>query len=432
MVQMKGILLIFLLIVVNGFAQNKSTNPNKPNIILIMADDLGYEALGAYGNEGYSTPHLDRLAKEGMRFDQCYSTPLCTPSRVQIMTGKYNFRNYIGFGLLDPNEETFAHHLSRAGYKNLVAGKWQLLGNKHQQALAGGKIGTLPEQAGFHDYCLWQVDALGSRYKDPTLSIKDDGGVAKKYQGYGPDIFVDYIDGFIEENKQSPFFIYYPMALTHDPFVPTPDDVEYNTLNKGNDPKYFKSMVAYMDKLVGRIVEKLDIEGVRENTLILFIGDNGTDKKVTSIQNGKQVKGKKGDTTDAGTHVPFIANWKGTIAKGTINNNLIDFTDFLPTLLQTANISMEHIETDGIGFYPQLIGKTSATRDWVFCHYAPNWGTFKNKRYVHDKKWKLYENGEFYNILKDKQEKHSLNIKNQSLAVQERAKEFKAILKEYQ
>ncbi|MCF7569615.1 sulfatase-like hydrolase/transferase [Sabulilitoribacter arenilitoris] len=166
--------------------------------------------------------------------------------------------------------------------------------------------------------------------------------------------------------------------------------------------------------------------------MILFVGDNGTSNKVVSIQNSVQVRGDKGQTTDAGTHVPFIANWKGTIHHGEVNSNLIDFTDFLPTLLQVANISIDRVETDGVGFYSQLIGKISKPRDWVFCHYAPNWGKFKNRRYVHDKKWKLYENGEFYDISKDKAEQYSLNIEDQSLAVQERVKEFKAILKEYQ
>ena len=124
----------------------------KPNVILIMADDLGYETLGAYGGTSYLTPNLDRLAEQGMRFDHCFATPLCTPSRVQIMTGKYNNRNYIGFGLLDPSEKTFGHYMQEAGYKTYIAGKWQLLGNQHQQKLAGNKIGTTPEKAGFDDY----------------------------------------------------------------------------------------------------------------------------------------------------------------------------------------------------------------------------------------------------------------------------------------
>ncbi|MEX0359720.1 MAG: sulfatase-like hydrolase/transferase, partial [Allomuricauda sp.] len=310
---MKKLLCICLIVLVWS-CKSKSSNKNNnqsPNIILIMADDLGYETLGVYGINSYKTPNLDRLAAEGMRFDHCYSTPLCTPSRVQLMTGKYNFRNYIGFGLLDPKEKTFGHYMQEAGYKTLVAGKWQLLGNEHQQTLAGNKVGSLPENAGFDDFCLWQVDQRGSRYKDPLLTIKGEG--AKEFKGeFGPDVFVDYINAFMSKNKDNPFFVYYPMVLTHDPFVPTPDNQEFggfDSQSKINDPKYFDEMVGYMDKLVGRIVNATESLGIRENTLILFIGDNGTDRDVTSLINSEPLKGEKGYTTDAGTHVPFIANW---------------------------------------------------------------------------------------------------------------------------
>jgi arylsulfatase A-like enzyme len=355
----------------------------KPNIILIMADDLGYEALGAYGGTSYQTPNLDQLAVEGMRFDHCYSTPLCTPSRVQIMTGKYNNRNYIGFGLLDPKEKTFGHFMQEAGYSTYVAGKWQLLGNSHQRKLAGNKIGTTPEKAGFDDYCLWQIDQQGSRYKDPTLSTKNQG--TQTYPGkYGPDIFLDKITAFIEKNGDSPFFIYYPMALTHDPFVSTPINKgfkDFDSKSKINDPAYFGEMVSYMDMILGRIVKKTDELGIRENTLILFVGDNGTDHDVSSMVNGDLLKGNKGYTTDAGTHVPLIANWKGKIAPNSVNDNLIDFTDFLPTLLDlTVTKKNKAMSLDGLSFYPQLFGDNSISRDWIFCHYDPNWGNFKARR----------------------------------------------------
>ena len=159
--------LILFCMVIQAMAQEKDFR--SPNIILIMADDLGYETLGINGSDDYQTPNLDKLAKEGMNFTQTYSMPLCTPSRVQIMTGKYNFRNYIGFGLLKPEEPTFAHYLKQSGYNTFVAGKWQLYGNAGQHELAGGQIGTLPESAGFDEYFLWQVQALGSRYKDPMI-----------------------------------------------------------------------------------------------------------------------------------------------------------------------------------------------------------------------------------------------------------------------
>ncbi|MFT7033823.1 MAG: arylsulfatase A [Cyclobacteriaceae bacterium] len=401
----------------------KNNEPNKPNIILIMADDLGMETISTYGGESYQTPNLDRLAAEGMKFQNCYSTPLCTPSRVQVMTGKYNFRNYIGFGLLDPNERTFGHALQDAGYKTCITGKWQLLGNKKQTDLAGGKEGTVPVKAGFDTYRLWQIDELGSRFKDPRLETFEDG-VETYDSEYGPDKFVEFIESFMTQNKDSSFFVYYPMVLVHDPFVPTPDSPEFKDHDskiRMNDTTYFKNMMAYMDKQVGRIVKKVDGLGIRDNTVILFIGDNGTDRDVTSKWKGQSIKGEKGNTLEAGTHVPFIANWKGKIQPNQVNENLIDFTDFFPSLMDIAKVDTSQNQfTDGISFYPQLLGEESKTRDWVFCSYAPNWGKFTPKTYVQNTEWKLYKTGEFYNFKNDLYEKNPIvdaNLTGEQLAL---------------
>lgn len=409
-------------------------HPRKPNVILIMADDLGYETLGVNGSDSYLTPNLDALAHGGMRFDHCYSTPLCTPSRVQIMTGKYNFRNYISFGLLDSQEKTFAHYMKEAGYKTLVVGKWQLWGNAYQQELAGGRTGTTPEQAGFHDYCLWQIDERGSRYKDPHLSSNQKG--TQTFPGaYGPDVFVEYIESFMEAYQNEPMFIYYPMVLTHDPFVPTPKNPgfkDFDNASNTNDTLYFGEMVSYMDDLIGKIVRKTDELKIRENTLLLFTGDNGTDTDVTSIINGKALRGDKGSTTNAGTHVPLIANWKGKIKPGSVNKNLIDFTDFLPTLLETAAGKLsDSVQTDGHSFYPQLLGEATKVRNWIFCDYAPNWGRFQARSYVQDKKWKLYENGEFYNLEEDPMEKNPLDRARQPDSLTPIVQQFKKVLETY-
>ncbi|HEY0770815.1 MAG TPA: sulfatase-like hydrolase/transferase, partial [Sphingobacteriaceae bacterium] len=244
----------------------------KPNIILIMGDDLGMETIGAYGNDDKLTPHLDKLAADGMLFQNCYSTPLCTPSRVQLMTGKYNHRNYTGFGILDPKEKTFGHYLQQLGYETCIAGKWQLLGNEKQVALAKGATGSYPQQAGFDKFAVWQVDKLGSRYKDPTIYTDERKSVVMKGE-YGDKFFTDYIEKFIAGNRKKPFFIYYPMALTHDPFEPTPFSADFGKERKEKieDPVYFKDMVRYMDHLVNRITKKLDESGIREETVIMFI-----------------------------------------------------------------------------------------------------------------------------------------------------------------
>ncbi len=403
----------------------------KPNIILIMADDLGQETIGVYGGQSYQTPQLDKLAQQGMQFTQCYATPLCTPSRVQLMTGKYNFRNYIGFGLLDPQERTFGHAMQAAGYKTCVVGKWQLYGNKKQQELAGNRTGTLPKDAGFDTYRLWQVQDRGTRFKSPTLETFRDG-LQTFDNGYGPDKFVEFAEEFMTKHKEDPFFIYYPMVLVHDPFVPTPDSPDFEKFDPKvwlNDTTYFKDMMAYMDKQVGRLVRKTDELGIRENTLILFIGDNGTDRDVTSKWNNQMINGRKGYTVKDGTHVPFIANWKGTISPGQQNANLIDFTDFFPSLLDAAGVGeSERTFTDGVSFYPQLKGETTSTRDWVFCDYNPRWGNFKPRRYVQNANWKLYASGDFYHVGQDPGELNPIPDDQLSASQMQLKKQFEGVL----
>jgi len=385
-------------------AAQKSSGRNvadKPNIILIMADDLGYECLGCYGSTSYKTPVLDELAGGGMRFEHCYSQPLCTPSRVQIMTGKYNFRNYTVFGSLDPKETTFGHILQKSGYATCVAGKWQLY---------GGGNGTYPDQAGFDEYCLWLVKDGGSRYADPT--VLENGRLHKNIKGkYGPDIFCDFINNFIERHKSRPFFVYYPMALTHGPFEPTPDTKEWQEGKHKANKKFFADMVSYMDKIVGRIVQKLDELGLRENTLILFTSDNGTMRGIASKIGSVFVEGGKGYTTDAGTHAPLVANWKGTIPAGKVCGDLVDFSDMLPTLAEAAGAKLESdIVIDGRSFLPQLRGEKGNPRDWIFCYYQPNMkgGRWVLKIFARGKKYKLYHTGELFDVQADPLEENPI------------------------
>jgi len=406
----------------------------KPNIILIMADDLGYEALAAYGNDFNKTPHLDAMIAKGMKFENSHSMPLCTPSRVQLMTGKYNFRNYLGFGILDPQATTFGHLLKAQGYATCIVGKWQLFGNAKQRELAGGQGGSLPFEAGFDHYRLWQVTEVGSRYKDPLLDTRETG--IEMYKGkYGPDLFVDYLESFMEKNTANPFFAYFPMVLTHDPFEPIPNSTAfqaYDPKTRLNDPVLFPDMVAYMDHLIGRIIKKVTDLGIADNTLILFIGDNGTDRDVTSTVNGKLLQGNKGYTNDLGTHVPMIAYWPGKIKAGSINQNLIDFTDFVPTLLEVSGAETKNnkVFTDGISFYPQLMGDENPKnkREWIFCHYAPNWGKFPPKTFIHNTDLKLYKNGEIYRLKEDLYEKHPVEKSDLDKKSQKVIRSFEKVL----
>ncbi|QDU74139.1 Gluconolactonase precursor [Bremerella volcania] len=394
----------------------------RPNIILIMADDLGVEGLGCYGGTSYATPHLDRLAGQGQQFMHAYAQPLCTNTRVQLMTGKYNNRNWKYFGILDPSEKTIGHFMQQAGYQTCMAGKWQLQSYDppdYPGAEMRRDTGMKVADAGFDAYNMYHsghTELKGSRYANPTLNIN--GTLHQNIDGkYGPDLWVDFINDYVRKasQKDQPFFVYYPMALPHWPMVPTPDSKEWSDPNRRleEDTRYFADMVAYTDKCVGRIVANVDALGLKEKTLILFYSDNGTNVKITSQTKEGPVVGGKGLTTDAGTHVPLIARWPGYITPGK-NANLVDSTDFLPTLLEAAQRKqLTPADIDGMSFYPQLLGKKANVRPWVFCHYDPRPGwdkdQFSHIRFARDQQFKLYDDGKLFDVSADPLEQSPLD-----------------------
>ena len=389
-------------------AEPAPTADPRPNIILFLADDLGYETLGVNGSASYRTPALDALAASGVRFTNTHSQPLCTPSRVQIMTGRYNHRNYTNFNILPEGEITFAHLLKAAGYATVIVGKWQLWGHERTYPEARGK-GQMPGQAGFDRHLLWQVRKTfldGERFADPF--VETDGAPAASVPGaYGPDVSTDFMLDFIEAHVAAepgrPFLAYFPMALTHGPFVPTPDSAGWDGDRYAEDPAYFADMVAYMDKLVGRTVAKLEELGLRDNTLILFTGDNGTSTAITStMTDGTVVRGGKGQPTNAGTHVPFIASWPAHVPGGRVSNTLIDFSDFLPSLVEAAGATLPTDRIiDGRSFLPVLRREVESIRDWIFCAYTPRWVNLPDARFVRDHRYKLYDDGRFYDLADD-------------------------------
>ena len=421
-------ILIAAAAVVSHFARTAEAHAEsdkRPNIVLIMADDLGVEGLGSYGGTSYKTPALDRLAREGVRFTHGYAQPLCANTRLQLMTGLYNHRNWIAFGILDPSAKTFGHWMQEAGYKTCIADKWQLQSYDppdYPGAAARRGLGMKVEDAGFDEYCLWHTghtELKGSRYADPV--ILENGKFRDYLKGrYGPDVWVEYINGFMERNSEEPFFVYYPMALPHWPMVPTPDSPEWNDPSKRNveEVRYFKDMAEYTDKCVGRVVDKIDELGIAENTLVIFFADNGTHLKVTSQTKSGPVAGGKGETTDAGTHVPLICRQPGTIKPG-VNDNLVDSTDFLATILDAADHPLpSDTFTDGLSFYPQLLGQDVATRGWVFCHFDPRPGWDKDRfrllRFARDKRYKLYDDGRMYDVPNDQLEQHPILANNET------------------
>ncbi len=394
----------------------------KPNIIAIMADDMGFECMSSNGRTSYQTPHLDRLAKGGIRFTHAHSQPICTPSRVQLMTGIYNNRNYLKFGFLDPASTTFAQLMKKAGYATCVAGKWQL---------EGGLQG--PTNFGFDEYCLWQLTRRPSRYANPGLEVN---GKLKDYRKgeYGPDLVSDFICEFIERKKDAPFFVYYPMILPHWPFEPTPDSPDYDKTAKGGkgqaQPKYFKDMVSYTDKIVGKIDTKLDSLGLREDTLLLFIGDNGTATSVTSQLNGKPYRGGKGSPRDNGTHVPMVASWPGTVPKGHVSSTLVDLSDWLPTICELGGAKVpKQLGLRGVSFAPLLKGNTEFKgRDHIYCWYERNGKREKASQHTRNRRYKLYADEKFYDVTRDPDEKNPLPINTLSEEVLAHYKKLKASL----
>jgi arylsulfatase A-like enzyme len=368
------------------------TSAPRPNIVLIMADDLGEEILGAYGGESFDTPNIDALAESGTRFTHAFSTPVCSPSRTTILTGRYTFRYPHEWGHLPADEVTFGNVMRDAGYATAAAGKWQmgLLKNKPLQ----------PRKEGFNRYSFWAWHE-GPRYYDPLIwqnaTLLDDTIDHR----YGPDVYADFLLQHIKRNRgeHQRFFAYYPMNVPH---LAKTDGPYEEPPGPDGDYQTYEELVTQMDRFVGRVVHALERYGLREETLILFTGDNGTPTNVTAKVSGDSVRGGKGKLTNAGTHVPLIASWPGHVPSGEVSDALIDFTDFLPTFADLAGVPVPQDRTiDGVSFVPQLLGRDTPHRSWVYTEW-------KGDRWARTRAWKLYGNGELHHVAEDPQEQRPI------------------------
>lgn len=404
-------------------ACNKNRTVSKPNVILIMADDMGYECLSCYGSLSYNTPVLDSLASQGILFSQCHSQPLSTPSRVKLMTGLYNYRNYDYFGHIDDDQYTFGSVMKNAGYSTCIAGKWQLNGLSYKDTIHNWNDRSRAARFGFDEYCLWQYTKTreeGERYSNPL--IDQNGRILETDEDdYGPDVFSDFILDFIERKKDRPFFVYYPMVLVHDPFVATPDSREWVNRDQRyrKDTAFFGDMVSYCDRIVGKITRRLKELDIDDNTILIFTGDNGTNRSIISRTVSGLIKGGKGNTIDAGTHVPLIICWPDVIKKGSVYKGMIEFSDFFPTLAEVAG---EKVTCDGLSFYRLLTGGDYEPRKSLSVHYDPRWGQEVNRyrnQFVRTIEYKLYIDGRFYDISKDLPEEKALNTDSLSLKERE-------------
>ena len=380
-------LLIVLIQATYLVTKKKSSSPRgtpkaeiqqKPNIILILSDDVGIGDIGCYGGP-YKTPNIDQLAKTGTRFEYSYATPLCGPSRCEVLTGRYPFRtglnsNHSERFLTSYSEVMLPTIMKKAGYLTACVGKW-------------GQIPYGPGEWGFDEYLSFRGSGV---YTSAQLSDYQQNWEWKKLQEgeYLPDIMARFITNFIEKHQKKPFFLYYPMIHIHGPIIATPDSRKDAT--KG---QLYADNIEYMDKLVGNLVADLDRLKMRDNTLIVFSGDNGTAHMGAPAHvNGSQINGMKAQLLEGGSRVPLVVNWPGTTPAGKVNHDLTDFSDFYSTFAKLAGAKLpEGVVIDSHDFSDQIKGGKGIPRDW--CYVELNGGS-----YARDARYKLTNKGELYDL----------------------------------
>lgn len=385
-------------------AQAGAADTSKPNILLIVADDLGREWLGSYGSDEGVTPNLDRLAAEGRRWETAWTTPLCTPTRLELLTGRYPFRTgwtvhhdtpRWGGQNFDPEREIcFARPLRDAGYATAIAGKWQINDLRSDPKIL--------ERHGWSRHAMWPGAESKSprkteRYWDPLLQI--DGERPERPEGFGPDIFTGYLEEFIRRGAGKPWLAYYPMVLTHEPLTTTP----LNPAEGQSREELFRGMVRYMDHEIGRLLHVLDETGQREKTLVIFTTDNGSPSRAAARWKGRQVKGQKGKLSEWGTHAPLITRWPGRGGAGAVVSQPMDFSDFFPTFVELAGVKLPRgVKLDGYSLAGLLRGESEKSgRAWVFSQYG-------ERRSVGDGRYRLYSDGAFFDVQEDPMEERDL------------------------
>lgn len=371
-----------LLVVVISLASSEA-QVLKPNIILIMSDDVSPDLYGCYGNTQVHTPHLDRMAREGVKFETCWATAMCAPTRAMILTGRYGYRtgffhNSLQIPQADGSNELLKYHhcfgklLKQAGYATAIAGKWHCSASRPEG-----------QDGGFDEYCLWEgvreISKLAgrpqftgawederttSRYWHPGI-IQNHKLRETKPTDFGPDIFTDFLCDFMERKKDRPFLAYFPMASPHGTRAGITTTPRRGTVGemgkaatKAEGEARFRALNEYIDVLVGRLWNKVEQLGLQDRTVLFYTSDNGT--AVTA----------KTRAVERGCRVPFIAYGASIKQRGS-TLALTDLTDILPTLVDFAGASLPSgYEIDGKSLKPFLTGQTDTHREWIFSNIA--------------------------------------------------------------
>jgi arylsulfatase A-like enzyme len=409
----------------------------RPNVVLVLLDNCGQEWLGCYGSDEGRTPHLDALARSGVRFEHCYAPPVCGPSRIELLTGRYLLRSgftlhhdaalYGGGGLDPAREVVLARPFRAAGYATGIAGKWQI-NNLYDEP------GILREH-GFDEHLVWpgsvdrdqmtdddrrvfrraieaadvpttlaMIQKVESRYWDPVVLRN---GRREVLRGrFGPDVFQEFALDFLARHRDRPFLLYYPMVLTHgqtftQPVVPTPLDPGRRTDRPHHE--MYGEMVEYADRLIGQLVTRLEELGLRERTLVVVSTDNGTESSLVARRGGRDARGGLYTLTEAGGDVALVVNAPGRVPGGR-TVPLADFSDVFPTVCDLAGVTLPAgLVLDGRSQARVLQGLPGAEppRDWIFNQYH-------TRRAVRDRRYKLYSTGELYDVQADRNEEHDL------------------------
>ena len=396
----------------------------KPNIVLLMADDLGYGALGCYGCKEVKTPNIDALATGGVRLTDFHSNgPMCTPTRASLMTGRYqqrcawvddeelspkmrvqreeNLKQRWAWGI-SPQELTLPQLLQQSGYRTAIFGKWHLgYDSKFHPMNYGfdefrGYIGGAVD---YHTHVATHGTEALDWWRDKTIENED---------GYTTDLLTKYATHFIERNKSHPFFLYLSHEAVHDP-------LQGRDPSKRKSPKVtYKEMIEILDESVGTIVEALRKNNLQNNTLVIFCSDNGPTKIGVAVN--ASLKGSKGSMFEGGHRVPFIAHWPEVIPAGQTNSQTVMSMDLLPTFVKLAGTSApEGHQLDGVDILPLLKDPSKQTDRVLHWLFGDDWAVRKGA-------WKLIGKGErpltLVNLEADFEEANSL-IKEQPVLVGE-------------
>lgn len=392
----------------------------RPNIIVILADDLGPGDLGCYGQARIQTPNIDRIAAAGLRFTEAYAgSTVCAPSRCCLMTGLHNghgrVRDNIPHGVfLRPDDFTAGELLKQAGYRTGAFGKWGL-----------GEPGTwgLPNMQGFDEFFGYLDQDHAHNYYPEFLwhndrEVLQPGNRANRRASYSAHTIFSHATRFVEENAQRPFFLYYAPTLPHWSDYPkdspmsqdVPSDERYSSRDWPRVERNYAAMVALLDDQVGQILSQLQRLSIERQTLVLFASDNGPSAerlhRPAYFNSADGRRGTKRDLYEGGIRVPLLAQWKGTIAPGAVSGEVCAFWDFLPTAAELAGLPVP-AATDGISLVPVLLGNPRKQHEYLYWDYGH--GRERFSQAVRKGNWKAVRNGsqnpiELYDLSVDRAE----------------------------